>query len=83
MVTLSITNRSLQKIIINNYFMAVSNERLGDDRRAEWCFKRALKAGCVQTLEPYQQFKERAKQRRAEEKRLRKEANKRKRLKQD
>lgn len=58
------------------YFMAVSYDKLGDYKHAEWCFKRSLKAGYVPALEPYQQFKDRMKQMKAEEKKRKKEEKK-------
>ena len=56
------------------FFMAVSFERLGCYEDAEWAYKKSMKAGYAAALNAYNGFKDRQKQRKAEEKRKRKES---------
>ena len=60
------------------YFMGVSYEKLGAYKEAEWGYKMAAKSGYIKEFGYYPAFKERMKQRKAEEKLLKKEAKKQK-----
>ncbi len=60
------------------YFMAVSFEQLGDYKDAEWGYKMAMRSGYQKEPAAYADFKERMKARKAEQKRLRREAKRKK-----
>ncbi len=60
------------------YFMAVSLEKLGNDKDADWAYRKALAAGYPAALNIYNDFKERQKQRKAEAKRRAKEMKRKK-----
>lgn len=63
------------------YFMGVSFEQLGDYKNADWGFKMAMKSGYTKVPDAYPAFKARMKQRKAEEKFLKKEEKKAKKKK--
>lgn len=63
------------------FFMAVSFEKLGAYKDAEWAYKKAMSAGYSIAPKAYLAFKEREKERKAEEKRLRKEEKQKKKQK--
>lgn len=60
------------------YFIAVSLEKLGNYKDADWAYRKALAAGYPAALNIYNDFKERQKQRKAETKRLAKEEKRKK-----
>lgn len=60
------------------YFIAVSLEKLGNYKDADWAYRKALAAGYPAALNIYNDFKERQKQRKAETKHLAKEEKRKK-----
>lgn len=60
------------------YMMAVSLEKLGNYKDADWAYRKALAAGYPAALNIYNDFKERQKQRKAETKHLAKEEKRKK-----
>ncbi|MBR1548183.1 MAG: hypothetical protein IJ637_05600 [Prevotella sp.] len=63
------------------YFMGVSFEKLGDYKNADWGYKKAMQKGYTKEFGYYPAFKERMKQRKAEEKLLKQEEKKAKKKK--
>ncbi len=59
------------------FFMGVSFEKLGNYDDADWAYKKAVKTGYMAAPKAYLAFKDRMKQRKAEEKQRRKEEKKR------
>ena len=60
------------------FFMAISSEKIGFYEDAEWAYKKAADTGYIIGDKAYAAFKQRMKQRKAEEKQRRKAAKKKK-----